>query len=141
MPQLSRILEPLLVESFTQRITFLSVVPTEQLKLTSFQMLSRPTKICTFLLHHKGWELTATCLSSLLPGFFSCLSTIILLLYSKKHRCPTWMGGKFGGEWMHVYGWLSHLRYSPDTTTVLLINYTSQDKIECLKFKIIKINK
>ena len=42
------------------------------------------------------------------------------LLYSRGNsapRCvPAWMGGEFGGEWTHVYGWLSpctvHLKLS-----------------------------
>ena len=33
-----------------------------------------------------------------------------------------WMGGEFGGEWIHVYVWLS-LCCSPETLTTLLIGY------------------
>ena len=40
-----------------------------------------------------------------------------------------WMGGEFGGEWIHVYVWLSlfavhHNLGSPETITTLLISYT-----------------
>ena len=34
------------------------------------------------------------------------------LLYSAgnsaQHSVAAWMGGEFGGEWIHVYVWLSH---------------------------------
>ena len=33
-----------------------------------------------------------------------------------------WMGGEFGGEWIHVLVWLS-LFCSPETITTLLIGY------------------
>ena len=42
-------------------------------------------------------------------------------------QCYTaaWMGGEFGGEWIHVYVWLSEsLCCSPETITALLIGYT-----------------
>ena len=35
----------------------------------------------------------------------------------------TWLGGEFGGEWMHVYVWLS-LCCSPETLTIMLISFT-----------------
>ena len=35
-----------------------------------------------------------------------------------------WMGGEFGGEWIHVYVWLSSFTISPETITTLLIGYT-----------------
>ena len=35
------------------------------------------------------------------------------LLYStgnsSQYYVAAWMGGQFGGEWMHVYVWLSHI--------------------------------
>ena len=49
------------------------------------------------------------------------------LLYStwNSAQCcvPARMGKRFGGEWILVYVWLSPL-LSPETTTILLINYT-----------------
>ena len=44
------------------------------------------------------------------------------------------MGGEYGGEWIHVYVWLSPVatgiaNYSPETITALLVGYTPiQDK-------------
>ena len=35
-----------------------------------------------------------------------------------------WMGEGFGGEWIHVYVWLSPFRCSPETITTLLISHT-----------------
>ena len=35
-----------------------------------------------------------------------------------------WMGGEFGGEWIHACVWLSCLGCSPETITTLLISYT-----------------
>ena len=39
-----------------------------------------------------------------------------------------WIGGELGGEWLHVYVWLSpfavHLKL-PQTITTLLIGYTT----------------
>ena len=35
-----------------------------------------------------------------------------------------WMGGEFGGEWIHVYAWLSPFAIYLKTLTVLLIIYT-----------------
>ena len=35
-----------------------------------------------------------------------------------------WMGGEFGGEWVHVYVWLSPFA-QPETITTLLISCTS----------------
>ena len=36
-----------------------------------------------------------------------------------------WMGGEFGGEWIHVYVWLSPLAvYLNYKITTLLISYT-----------------
>jgi len=36
-----------------------------------------------------------------------------------------WMGGKFGGEWIHVHVWLTYtLHCSPETITTLLTGYT-----------------
>ena len=51
------------------------------------------------------------------------------LLYSTGNsaQCYTaaWTGGEFGGEWIHVYVWLSEsLCCSPETITALLIGYT-----------------
>ena len=36
-----------------------------------------------------------------------------------------WMGEEFGGEWIHVYVWLSPFAVPPETITTLLIAYTS----------------
>ena len=38
-----------------------------------------------------------------------------------------WMGGEFGGKWIHVYVWLYH-PCSPEIITTLLISYTSIPK-------------
>ena len=37
-----------------------------------------------------------------------------------------WMGGELGGEWMHVYMWLSPFSCPPETEAIatLLISYT-----------------
>ena len=44
---------------------------------------------------------------------------------SSQHYAAVWMGGEFGGEWMHVYVWLSpfavHLKLSQHCS---LISYT-----------------
>ena len=49
------------------------------------------------------------------------------LLYStwNSAQCyvPAWMEAGLGGDWIHVYIWLSHS--SPETTADLLISYTS----------------
>ena len=55
------------------------------------------------------------------------------LLYSTKNSAQyyvaAWMGGEFGGEWIHVYVWLSpftvHLKLSQHC---LLIGYTPVKK-------------
>ena len=49
------------------------------------------------------------------------------LLYSTwnstQYYAAAWMGGEFGGEWVHI--WMAEsLRCSPETTTTLLIGYT-----------------
>ena len=50
-----------------------------------------------------------------------------VLLYSPgnsaQYYVPAWMGGEFGGEWIHVYVWLSPFAV-PLTITILLIGYT-----------------
>ena len=50
-----------------------------------------------------------------------------ILLYSSGNsaQCsvPAWMGEEFGGEWIHVYAWLSPFS-SPETITTLLSSYT-----------------
>ena len=33
-----------------------------------------------------------------------------------------WMGRDFGGEWIHVYVWLSPFAATPETITTLLIS-------------------
>jgi len=43
---------------------------------------------------------------------------------SAQHYVPAWAGGGFGGEWIHVYVWLSSFSISPETMTTLLIGYT-----------------
>ena len=43
---------------------------------------------------------------------------------SAQRYVPAWMGGGFGGEWIHVYVWLSSFTISPETITTLLIGYT-----------------
>ena len=47
------------------------------------------------------------------------------LLYSAWNpaQCyvPSWMGGGFGGEWIHVYVWTESLHCSLETITTLLI--------------------
>ena len=47
------------------------------------------------------------------------------LLYSRESSAQcyvaAWMGGEFGGEWIHVYVWLC---CAPETITTLLIGYT-----------------
>ena len=49
------------------------------------------------------------------------------LLYSSGNsvQCyvAAWVGGAFGGEWIHVYLWLRSC-FSPETITTLLISYT-----------------
>ena len=35
-----------------------------------------------------------------------------------------WPGEQFGGEWIHVYVWLSPFACSPETITTVLITYT-----------------
>ena len=47
-----------------------------------------------------------------------------------------WMEGDFGGEWIHIYGWLSLFCYSPKTIP-LLTGYTL---IQNKKFKIKRNN-
>ena len=50
-----------------------------------------------------------------------------VLLYSMKNSAQyclaAWMGGEFGGEWIHIYVWLSPFAV-PLTITILLIGYT-----------------
>ena len=44
---------------------------------------------------------------------------------STQWRVAAWMGGKFGGEWMHVYVWLSSFAIHPRLSWhYLLIDYT-----------------
>ena len=56
------------------------------------------------------------------------------LLYStwNSAQCyvPAWMGGEFGGEWIHVY------ICSPETVTTLLIGYTLIKQLKKKKGKI-----
>ena len=49
----------------------------------------------------------------------ACIST------GNSAHCPVaaWMGGEFGGEWIHVYVRQSPLSYTPETITTLLISY------------------
>ena len=58
------------------------------------------------------------------------------LLYSTRNSAQcyvsAWMGGSFGGEWIHVYVSLT-LCCSPETTTTLLIKY---NPIQIKKFKV-----
>ena len=53
------------------------------------------------------------------------------LLHSTGNSAPyygaDWVGGEFGGEWIHVYIWLN-LFPPPKTTTTLLISYTTTTK-------------
>ena len=52
---------------------------------------------------------------------------------------PAWLGVGFGGEWIHVYVWLSTSTHcSPETITTLLISYTL---IQNKKFKVWGKNK
>ena len=50
-----------------------------------------------------------------------------IVLYSTGNSAqscvPAWMGEEFGGEWIHIYAWLSPFS-SPETITTLLISYT-----------------
>ena len=62
------------------------------------------------------------------------------LLYSTWNSAqgyvPAWMGGEFGGEWIHVYVWLSPFAAHLKLTT-LLISYTpiQNKKFKKIKFK------
>ena len=48
------------------------------------------------------------------------------LLYSAGNTAQcyvaAWIGGEFGGEWIHVYVWLRPFCYSPETITTLFAN-------------------
>ena len=44
-----------------------------------------------------------------------------LTLMSDKNVEPAWMGGDFGGKWIHVYVWLYH-PCSPEIITTLFVN-------------------
>ena len=67
----------------------------------------------------------------------SCLEWVTnkALLCSTEHsvQCSVaaWMGGEFGGEWIHVYGWLSpsavHLKLSQhcESATVAVVQSPS----------------
>ena len=59
-----------------------------------------------------------------------------VLLYSTGNSAQcfvaAWMGGQTGGEWIHVYVWLSPFNCSPETVITLIINYTP-NKIKSLK--------
>ena len=63
------------------------------------------------------------------------------LLYStwNSAQCygAAWIGGEFGGEWIHVYVWLSPFTiYLKPSQHCLLIIYTSiQNKMFCFVFK------
>ena len=67
-----------------------------------------------------------------------CLRWIINkdLLYNTRNSAQcfvaAWMGGQTGGEWIHVYVWLSPFNCSPETVITLIINYTP-NKIKSLK--------
>ena len=45
---------------------------------------------------------------------------------SSQHYAAVWMGGEFGGEWMHVYVWLSpfavHLKLSQHCSLAMHAN-------------------
>ena len=60
------------------------------------------------------------------------------LLYSAGNstQCyvAAWMGGEFGGEWIHVDMAVS-LCCSPETITTLLISYTPKQKVLKIKKK------
>ena len=53
------------------------------------------------------------------------------LLYSTGNSAQchvaAWMGGEFGGEWIHVYIGPSPLDCSPETIKILLIGYARQE--------------
>ena len=59
-----------------------------------------------------------------------CLKWITskVLLYSTGNSdqgyVVAWMGGEFGGEWIHLYVMAESLRCSPETNTTLLISCT-----------------
>ena len=63
------------------------------------------------------------------------------LLYGTQNSAQcygaVWMGGEFGGEWIHVYVWLSPFTVPPKTITTLLIGY---NRIQNKKFFIKKIH-
>ena len=68
------------------------------------------------------------------------------LLYSTQNSAwcyvPAWMGGGFGGEWIHVYVWLSPFTVHLKLITTLLINYTPiQNAYGVKKNKRIKLKK
>ena len=80
-----------------------------------------------------GWSLTTK------PRQISLEQKVLLLclkwITNKDLWCSTWnsaqcyvaawMGGEFGGDWIHLYVWLSEsLQCSTETLTTLLIGYT-----------------
>ena len=46
---------------------------------------------------------------------------------SAQYYVPAWIGGRFGGEWIHVYVWLSPSLFTWNST-VLLISYAAAAK-------------
>ena len=47
----------------------------------------------------------------------------LLCSTGKSAQChvAAWMGGEFGGEWMHVYAWLSPSAVHLKLTTLLIV--------------------
>jgi len=45
---------------------------------------------------------------------------------SAQCRVAAWLGGEFGGEWIHVYVWLSPFSVPPEVFTTLLTGYISK---------------
>ena len=56
---------------------------------------------------------------------------------SAQCHVAAWMGAEFGGEWIHVFVWLSPFHCSLETVTTLLISYT---QVQNKKFNIKKSN-
>ena len=89
------------------------------------------------------------CGEGIVRGFWMDMNILLCLkwitskdpLYSTGNSAlcyvAAWMGGEFGGEWIHVYIWLSEsLHCLPETITILLISYTPiQNKKLKKKFK------
>ena len=43
---------------------------------------------------------------------------------SAQRYVAAWMGGEFGGEWIHGYVWLSPFTVQPETTTTSFIGFS-----------------